>query len=142
MLDHVHSWLSQISWEKIAAGIFVLSFIALLRFLEGLGPALRQTSKAEFRRTIQAVKERFNRSSPQGSAAPPAVSKEGARDSMNRKQLVVSLIAAAWISGVALTEPAVYWQDRIAGVVLKSIPAVIFGLILYLWFRRGDSKHQ
>jgi hypothetical protein len=55
---------------------------------------------------------------------------------MNRKQLAVLLVAATWMSVVALTLGTGMFLD----FFLRSVPALAFGTVLYLWFGR-QSKH-
>lgn len=57
---------------------------------------------------------------------------------MNKKQLVVLLCVAAWVSAVAIYQ-LTQWQaewDKFAPILAKSIPAFAFGAVLYFWFRQ------
>jgi len=55
---------------------------------------------------------------------------------MNRKQLAVLLVAAAWISVVALTLGTGIFFD----FFLRSVPALAFGAVLYFWFGRESKQ--
>jgi hypothetical protein len=58
---------------------------------------------------------------------------------MNRKQLIVALTVAAWISCAVIYElNETGWGLGLA--LAKSIPALVFGAVLYVWF--GRAKNQ
>jgi hypothetical protein len=55
---------------------------------------------------------------------------------VNRNQLIVMLVAAAWISAVAL------WLGTglLLDFFLRSVPALAFGTVLYFWFGRKSNQ--
>lgn len=67
---------------------------------------------------------------------------------MNRKQLITLLVVAAWISAVALYQDnewsnfgpdvAVVWKE-LASIFVYSLPAMLFGGVLWFWFRRSGN---
>jgi len=59
---------------------------------------------------------------------------------VNKKQLIVQLAVAAWISLAVVYEDNVRggWDNVFAAVALDSIPALAFGFVLYRWFGRKD----
>jgi len=133
MREDAYSWLSQLSWDKILAAAIGLSFIALMRFLvEYVRIHRDKLNRVDFHVT-QAVRSWVS------TVGADKGEDTTTRALMNRKQLIVSLIAATWISVVALTEPSMYWPQRTTDVFLKSLPALVFGVVLYRWFGRAPK---
>jgi hypothetical protein len=60
-----------------------------------------------------------------------------------KKQLVVVLVAAIWINGVALqvvmSTPFLEWNEKAFKILIYSIPALSFGAVGFWWFGKSGK---
>jgi hypothetical protein len=143
VISQIDSWLNHISWERIVTAAVALSLIAFLRFISEHGqeitksleersaPASRRITT--FEKNVIAWFKRSVHSEMADSSGQVQPDYRQATPFMNRKQLIVSLFAATWISIVALTLGTGQFLD----FFLRSLPALTFGAVLYLWFGKS-----